>query len=78
MPADQKPPINARVKISRKARGLKFDLSLHTLCMEAMKALASLHICADSAKSLFLVDVISTEISCTGRCFTYFDTNIFG
>ena len=72
------PPINAKVKISRKARGLKFDLSHHTLYMQAAEALASLHICADSAQSLLLVNAISTEIFYIGKCLTYFDTNIFG
>ena len=49
---------------------------IHTLCMQAVKALASLHICADLPKPLLLVDMISTKIWCTGPNFEYCMWNI--
>ena len=39
--------------------------------MRAAKALASLHICADSPEPSLFADVISTEITCTGLYLSY-------
>ena len=39
---------------------------IHTLCMRATKALASLRTCAGSLEPSLLVDAISTEIPYTG------------
>ena len=43
--------------------------------MRAAKALASLHVCADSPELLLLKDVLSTKIVCAGSCVHIYEFN---
>ena len=63
------PLVNAHTDVFNEARGLKlvcYFIYIHTLCMRAAKALASLHICADLPESSLIDDAFSSKISCTG------------
>ena len=65
----QKLDLNIHDDVTNGARGLKFGWSLHfiyihPLGMRAVKALVSLHKCANSPKPLLLDDAIRTKILC--------------
>ena len=61
----QRPLFNTSADVSRETSGLNIGLSLHILCMRAVKALSSLHMCTAPEPSLF-DNVISTKISRAG------------
>ena len=70
------------INISRRARGVSFDMNLHLLsyflCMGITKALACLCISPDHTHLLFLLlkNVISTKISCAGSYFYLTDASL--
>ena len=64
------PQIDAYTDVSSGERGLnlvRVFTYIHTACMQAAKALASLRICVDSPEPSLLSDLMSTQISCTGQ-----------
>ena len=54
--------------------GLRFYEN-HTLCMQAAKAQASLHICTGLPEPALLNDVVSNTISCGGSYYSFFQKN---
>ena len=64
------PVINAHADIFSKARGLNFGqvfIYIHTSHIQAEKAVAHLHICANSHELLLLPKSIITKILCTAH-----------
>ena len=69
------PLINTNADESSMARSFIIDLSLqlhpYFFCLRAVKALASLHICAGLPEPLLLADAINAKISCVAP-YVYF------